>query len=129
MRKLSPSACRAVLDMENTLRKLNRPMVRKDHVKFSYGIGWGEVLDIEEDVFGLEVNLASKLGEDLAEPGEALLTPAAAAALDEETLRRVRPYKIVTYGDAAIPVQELRLRRGVRKGPPVRQPAKVRPAR
>jgi hypothetical protein len=69
------------------------------------------VLDLESDVFGLEVNLASKLGEDLAAPGEALLTPSAAAALDEETLKRVAPYAVVTYGNAAIPVHELRLRR------------------
>ena len=35
---------------------------------FSYGIGYGDVLDIDEDMFGLEVNLASKIGEDLAGP-------------------------------------------------------------
>jgi hypothetical protein len=38
----------------------------------------------------------------------------------------VVPYKIVTYGDAAVPVHELRLRRGRRTGPPVRQPPPAR---
>src|SRR5256886_5385868 len=40
-----------------------------------FGIGYGEILVIEnEDIFGSEVNLASKLGEDLAQRGEILLT-------------------------------------------------------
>jgi class 3 adenylate cyclase len=46
----------------------------------SIGIGWGQILNIdEEDLFGDEVNLASKLGEDLAERSEVLLTAAAQA--------------------------------------------------
>jgi class 3 adenylate cyclase len=44
----------------------------------SIGIGWGRILNIDErDMFGDEVNLASKLGEDVAERGEILLTAAA----------------------------------------------------
>ena len=39
------------------------------------------MLDLDGDLFGLEVNLASKIGEDMARPGQALLTPAAADAL------------------------------------------------
>jgi adenylate cyclase len=46
----------------------------------SIGIGWGRILNIDErDMFGDEVNLASKLGEDIAERGEILLTAAAQA--------------------------------------------------
>ena len=59
-----------------------------ERLRFSYGIGYGDVLDLDDDIFGLEVNLASKLGEDLAEPGEALLTPAAAEALRRTALER-----------------------------------------
>ena len=40
-----------------------------------YGVGFGDVLELDGDVFGAEVNLASKIGEDLARPGEVLLTP------------------------------------------------------
>ncbi len=48
-----------------------------------FGIGYGEILIIEnEDIFGSEVNLASKLGEDLAQRGEILLTEAAHARVD-----------------------------------------------
>lgn len=103
------AACRGVDALDAFLRRLRRGRPQNEHLRFSYGIGFGDVLDIEGDLFGLEVNLASKLGEDLAKPGEALLTPAAAAALDPRTLRRVVPYKIVTFGSSAIPVQRLRL--------------------
>lgn len=42
------------------------------------GIGFGRILNVDEDdMFGDEVNLASKLGEDIAEAGEILLTAAA----------------------------------------------------
>ena len=42
------------------------------------GIGCGDVLMLEgEDMYGSEFNLAAKLGEDLAERGEILLTSAA----------------------------------------------------
>jgi class 3 adenylate cyclase len=103
------AACRGVLAVEAGLRRLNRGRPANERLRFSYGIGYGELLELEKDLFGLEVNLASKLGEDLAKPGEALLTPAAAASLDARTLKRVTLHKIVTYGDRAIPVQRLRL--------------------
>jgi class 3 adenylate cyclase len=54
-------------------------------------------------VFGLEVNLASKLGEDVARPGEALLTPAAAAAARGSRSLRLVPYRAVTLGQRSFP--------------------------
>ncbi|MBT3374131.1 MAG: adenylate/guanylate cyclase domain-containing protein [Lentisphaerae bacterium] len=49
------------------------------------GIGHGTLLRSEhEGVFGTEMNLASKLGEDTADPHEILLTAAAYAALPME---------------------------------------------
>jgi len=104
------TACRGVDVLEECLRKLNRGRPENERLTFSYGIGYGEVLDLEQDLFGLEVNLASKLGEDLAQPGEALLTPAAAAALDAATMRRLVPHRVVTFLERAIPVQRLKLR-------------------
>ena len=48
------------------------------------GIGWGDVLLIDgSDFYGNEVNLACKLGEDLAQSGEILLTAAAFAACSD----------------------------------------------
>jgi adenylate cyclase len=50
----------------------------------SIGIGHGELLMIgDDDFYGNELNLASKLGEDVAESGETLLTEAAHARLVE----------------------------------------------
>jgi class 3 adenylate cyclase len=49
------------------------------------------MLDLGKDVLGLEVNLASKLGEDRARPGEILLTEAAVAALPASLRSRLEP--------------------------------------
>ena len=50
----------------------------------SIGIGFGPMLLVgDDDMLGSEVNLASKLGEDVADDGEILLTQAARAALTE----------------------------------------------
>ena len=105
------AACAGVEDMEGLLRRMNRELPADERLRFSYGIGYGDVLDLDLDMFGLEVNLASKIGEDLARPGEALLTPSAAANLDAAHLRRVVPHKVVTFGKSAIPVSRLKLRR------------------
>jgi class 3 adenylate cyclase len=110
------AACRGVLELDDALQRYNEGKPENEQVHFSYGIGYGDVLDLDQDMFGLEVNLASKIGEDLAEPGEALMTPAAAAALAPELLQRVVPYRIVTFGRQAIPVQRLKLRGSVRRG-------------
>lgn len=49
----------------------------------SIGIGHGDILAPgDRDLFGDEVNLASKLGEDVAQGGMVLLTEAARAELD-----------------------------------------------
>jgi class 3 adenylate cyclase len=105
------AACAGVEAVESLLRRMNRSLPANEGLRFSYGIGYGDVLDLDEDLFGLEVNLASKIGEDMARPGEALLTPSAASALDEATLRRVVPHKVVTFGKSAIPIARLKLRR------------------
>jgi class 3 adenylate cyclase len=58
----------------------SRPADRSLHA--SIGIGFGETLYIgEEDVHGDQMNVACKLGEDIAGPGEILLTESAFEAL------------------------------------------------
>lgn len=50
----------------------------------SIGIGYGSVLNIgNQDLWGNEMNLASKLGEDVAQLGEILLSDAAKVALGD----------------------------------------------
>lgn len=104
-----PAACRAVRDLEALLRRFNRGRADNERVRFSYGIGYGVVVDLEADLFGLEVNLASKLGEDLARPGEALLTPGAVAALDRRWRARLEPHASLRVVDQVVEVHRLRL--------------------
>lgn len=68
-------AARAIMSRLDTVNPL-LPASRRLHA--AIGIGYGRILNVdEEDMFGDEVNLASKLGEDIAEAGEILLTAAA----------------------------------------------------
>jgi adenylate cyclase len=53
-------------------------------LRVSIGIGFGEVIMLDSEFFGLEVNLASKLGEDTALARETLFTEAAKAQLEKE---------------------------------------------
>ncbi|HYI44830.1 MAG TPA: adenylate/guanylate cyclase domain-containing protein [Actinomycetota bacterium] len=54
----------------------------------SIGIGHGRILNVDnEAIFGNQVNLASKLGEDLAESGDVLLTEAAYAQIEESGIK------------------------------------------
>jgi class 3 adenylate cyclase len=105
------AACEGVEAVEAGLARLNRGRPENQRLRFSYGIGYGEVLDLEGDVFGLEVNLASKLGEDTARPGDALLTPGAVEALDARTRRRVSSWGTARFGPTVVGVHKLELRR------------------
>jgi adenylate cyclase len=103
-------ACQGVERIQALLTRLNRGLPENERLRFAYGIGYGDVLELEDDVFGLEVNLASKIGEDLAEPGEALLTPAASEALAGTALdRRLRDHATVDFADRALRILRLPL--------------------
>jgi adenylate cyclase len=104
-----PSACRGVAALERSLRSLNRRLPEDEQLRFSYGIGYGDLLDLEGDLFGLEVNLASKIGEDMARPGQALLTPSAADAVPARARHRVVPHGTIRFGPRSIDVHELKL--------------------
>lgn len=105
------AACRGVDALEGLLARLNRGRPPDERLAFSYGVGYGDLVEVEGDLFGLELNLASKLGEDLARPGEALLTPSAAAALGANLRRRVVPYRTVRWGPTTVAARRLRLKR------------------
>jgi adenylate cyclase len=71
------AAARAIVQR---LADTNPQVAEEQRLYAAIGIGFGPVLNIERhDLFGDEVNLASKLGEDIAQGGEILLTPAANA--------------------------------------------------
>ena len=63
--------------MQKRLATYNRRRPAAEKVLLCVGLGYGDVLRIgDDDVFGAEVNAASKLGEDTAGPEEILLTDA-----------------------------------------------------
>lgn len=87
---LFDSVSDAIGASQEMIRRLNAvnvllPVERRLYV--AIGIGYGKILNIaNEDIFGDEVNLSCKLGEDIASRGEILLTSEAKAELGESTI-------------------------------------------
>lgn len=72
------SAVESAIDSLKHAAAVNTTLPPEMDIYLCIGIGYGEVLMLEgEDMYGAEFNLASKLGEDLAERGEILLTDSA----------------------------------------------------
>jgi class 3 adenylate cyclase len=77
-------AVTASQEINERLGAANLVLPLEQHLYASFGIGYGKILNIGyEDIFGDEVNLASKLGEDIANKGEILLSSAAKLELEE----------------------------------------------
>jgi class 3 adenylate cyclase len=73
-------------DVQESLATANAFLPADWDLHASIGIGFGELLMLadDDDFYGNELNLASKLGEDIAEPGEILMTEAAHSQLVDE---------------------------------------------
>jgi class 3 adenylate cyclase len=84
-------ALEAALDIILAIRAVNSVVPSERDIAVSIGIGYGDVLDLGDDLFGDEMNVACRLGEDLAGHNEVLLTAAAHAALppDEHETEQV----------------------------------------
>jgi adenylate cyclase len=68
-------------------------------IRVSIGIDYGNILLIGgPDYFGGPVNLASKLGEDIAGPGEILMTEAAYSKIPEGAAIKARAVKFTVSG-------------------------------
>lgn len=75
-------ALESSLDIFRAFDAVNTVVPTNRDIYGSIGIGYGPSLIIgDEDLFGCEVNFACKLGEDLAQKGEILLTRSAHEAL------------------------------------------------
>jgi class 3 adenylate cyclase len=69
------SALVCAIDMQRTLKAYNEDKSDTEDVLLCIGLGYGRVLRIgDHDVFGAEVNAASKLGEDTAKAWEIIVT-------------------------------------------------------
>ena len=78
-------AVEAALEIFEAFREASKTAAEDCDIYGSVGIGYGPTLVIDdEDLFGNEMNLASKLGEDLAESMEILLTESAQANLAKD---------------------------------------------
>lgn len=89
-------ALEGALDIFRAFEAMNAVVPDERDIYGSIGIGFGDTLVIgEEDLFGNEMNLASRLGEDLAGQQEVLLTPSAFAALPEGLYR----FEIASFPD------------------------------
>ena len=61
--------------MQHAAEAHNREVPPEEQVLLCVGLGFGDMLAVgDEDVFGAEVNAASKFGEDTAKAGEILVT-------------------------------------------------------
>lgn len=68
-------ALRCAIDMQKAAFNYNQNKIPEEKVLLYIGLGYGEILKIGDvDVFGAEVNAASKLGEDIAKQDEILCT-------------------------------------------------------
>lgn len=82
----------------NDVEAVNVILPEKDEIYVSFGIGYGDLLLIgSEDAYGDETNLACKLGEDLADKGEVLLTQAAYDSI-EDTSRQFQELRLSVSG-------------------------------
>jgi adenylate cyclase len=71
-------AVSAAREVQQRLDEANVYLPEDWDLHASIGVGFGEILLVgDHDFYGSEINIASKLGEDLAGPGEVLLSDAA----------------------------------------------------
>ena len=70
-------AIQASLSMQKATQQYNVGRPAEEHVLLCVGLGHGQMLRIgDSDVYGQEVNSASKLGEDTSKAGEIMVTSA-----------------------------------------------------
>ena len=75
-------ALHAGIAMQKELVKYNKSKEKEEQILLCIGLGYGQVLRVaDNDVFGHEVNTASKIGEDIAKSGDILVTESVIAQL------------------------------------------------
>ncbi|MBN1518463.1 MAG: adenylate/guanylate cyclase domain-containing protein [Spirochaetales bacterium] len=85
-------ALRAAARMQAACVEYNRDRTDEEKVLLCVGVGYGKVLLIgDADVYGREVNSASKLGEDTAGSGDILVTQAVVDAVKADGGFSFRP--------------------------------------
>lgn len=77
-------AVECAISMQKTAKMYNQEREKTEQILLCVGIGYGQMLAIgDQDIFGIEVNTASKLGEDTAKAWEILVTDSVAQAVKD----------------------------------------------
>lgn len=85
-------AIKAGIKVNRALTEVNQDNLNELNIMVSCGIDFGDFLFIDgKDFFGHPVNRASKLGEDLARPGEILITEEAFELVKKDTTIQTEP--------------------------------------
>lgn len=93
------SAVRAAIAVNQAFAELNAHTDEKFDILVGTGIDYGQVLLIGgPDYFGMAVNRASKLGEDVAGGGEILITQTAYDLLPADAAVRAEPFELSISG-------------------------------
>lgn len=72
-------------NMHRVLREYNKTKSAEEEILLCIGLGYGQMLRIgDQDVFGSEVNAASKLGEDTANAWDIMVTEAVMEAAKDD---------------------------------------------
>lgn len=95
-------AIEAAIAMQSAARVYNESRSDAEKILLCVGIGFGKVLRIgDHDVFGAEVNAASKLGEDMAKAWEILVTESVKTVAAGATRLSFEPVETVPPGAKA----------------------------
>jgi class 3 adenylate cyclase len=80
------SAVKCAVEIQHHVEIANEPLPAASEIYVAIGVGYGSVLLIDQnDAWGDEMNVACKLGEDIADQGEILLTVAAHDAIGDNS--------------------------------------------
>ncbi|WP_108958265.1 adenylate/guanylate cyclase domain-containing protein [Leptospira ellinghausenii] len=92
-------AIQCAIHMQKACKRYNEGRSAEEQILLCVGLGYGKILKIgDTDVFGAEVNAASKLGEDTAKAWEILVTNAVKENADETTDFDFEPIKEIPPG-------------------------------
>jgi class 3 adenylate cyclase len=89
------NAFEASHEIIDKLKGTNNILPTEKYLYAAIGLGFGDILDVEgKDIFGDEINLACKLGEDIGEKNQILLTESAFKAFHSSTFKKKFKKKI-----------------------------------
>ncbi len=95
-------AIECAIEMQRILKEYNAAKPEAEQILLCVGIGYGLMLHIgDTDVFGPQVNAASKLGEDTAKAEEILVTDSVAEAAKELPGVSFEPISVIPPGASA----------------------------